>query len=98
FEKSKLELNQYKMESQIALNQAERMLEDAENSLKLSTLALEQSEESLRIRSNRYKEGLEKTTDLLMAETQYAQKQLEYYQTIFQYNYAKDYVAFLTKE
>lgn len=98
FEKSKYELNQYKLESQIALNQAERMLEDAENSLKLSKLALEQSEESLRIRSNRYKEGLEKTTDLLMAETQYAQKQLEYYQTIFQYNYAKDYVAFLTKE
>lgn len=98
FEKSKLELNQYKMESQVALNQADRMLQDAENSLKLSKLALEQSEESLRIRSNRYKEGLEKTTDLLMAETQYAQKQLEYYQTIFQYNYAKQYVAFLTKE
>ncbi|MEZ4875707.1 MAG: TolC family protein [Flavobacteriaceae bacterium] len=98
FEKSKLELEQYKMESQVALNQAQRMLQDAENSLQLSKLALEQSQESLRIRSNRYKEGLEKTSDLLMAETQYAQKQLDYYQTIFQYNYAKAYVAFLTKE
>ncbi|MCB0456736.1 MAG: TolC family protein [Flavobacteriaceae bacterium] len=98
FEKSKVELDQYKMESQMALNQAERMLQDAENSLQLSKLALEQSEESLRIRSNRFKEGLEKTRDLLMAETQYAQKQLEYYQTIFQYNYAKAYVTFLTQE
>ncbi|MEZ4857289.1 MAG: TolC family protein [Flavobacteriaceae bacterium] len=98
FEKSKIELHQYKMESQVALNQADRMLQDAENSLRLSKLALEQSKESLRIRSNRYKEGLEKTSDLLMAETQYAQKQLEYYQTIFQYNYARAYMAFLTKE
>ncbi|MDC9723078.1 MAG: TolC family protein, partial [Urechidicola sp.] len=60
--------------------------------------ALEQSKESLRIRTNRFKEGLEKTTDLLLAETQYAQKQLEYYKTIFEYNYAYQYLQFLTKE
>ncbi|MDX1318061.1 MAG: TolC family protein, partial [Xanthomarina gelatinilytica] len=66
--------------------------------LNLTKLALEQSEESLRIRTNRYEEGLEKTTDLLLAETQYAQKQLEYYQTIFEYNYAQAYLQFLTKE
>ena len=74
------------------------MLIDAENKLNLSKLALDQSEESLRIRTDRFKEGLEKTSDLLMAETQYAQKQLEYYQTIFEYNYALAYVNFLTKE
>ena len=49
-------------------------------------------------RTQIYKEGLEKTSDLLMAETQYAQKQLEYYQTIYEYNYAKAYLQFLTKE
>jgi outer membrane protein TolC len=98
FEKSKLEYNQYVSKSKLELNKAKRMLIDAENKLNLSKLALDQSEESLRIRTNRFKEGLEKTSDLLMAETQYAQKQLEYYQTIFEYNYALAYVNFLTKE
>ena len=98
YEKSKLELNQYKAESQVELNRAKRMLQDAKNNLGLTALALSQSKESLRIRTNRFEQGLEKTTDLLMAETQFAQKQLEYYATIFQHNYALAYVQFLTKE
>ncbi|MCP4976291.1 MAG: TolC family protein [Maribacter sp.] len=98
YEKSKLELNQYKAESQVELNRAKRMLQDAKNNLELTSLALRQSKESLRIRTNRFEQGLEKTTELLMAETQYAQKQLEYYATIFQHNYAMAYVQFLTKE
>ena len=98
YEKSKLELAQYKAESQVELNRARRMLQDAKNNLELTALALEQSEESLRIRTNRFEQGLEKTTDLLSAETLYAQKQLEYYTTIYQHNYALAYVQFLTKE
>ncbi len=98
FQKSQLEYEQYVSKSNLELNQAKRALLDAENKLNLNKLALEQSEESLRIRGNRFKEGLEKTTDLLQAETQYAQKQLEYYQTIFEYNYAQAYLQFLTKK
>ena len=98
FEKSKLQYEQYVSQNQLELNKAKRMLTDAENRLNLTKLALERSEESLRIRTNRYEEGLEKTTDLLLAETQYSQKQLEYYQTIFEYNYAQAYLQFLTKE
>jgi outer membrane protein TolC len=98
FEQSKLEYKQYVSQSNLELNKAKRAFLDAENKLKLTALALEQSEESLRIRTNRFKEGLEKTSDLLMAETQYAQKQLEYYQTIFECNYAQAYLQFLTKE
>jgi len=98
FEKSKLQYEQYVSQSQLEFNKAKRMLIDAENRLKLTELALQQSEESLRIRTNRFKEGLEKTSDLLIAETQYSQKQLEYYQTIFEYNYAQAYLQFLTKE
>ena len=97
YEKSKLQYEQYVSQSQLELNKAKRMLIDAENKLKLSKLAMDQSQESLRIRTNRFKEGLEKTSDLLMAETQFAQKQLEYYQTIFEYNYAQAYLNFLTK-
>ena len=98
FEKSKLEYTQYVSQSNLELNKAKRAFTDAKNKLELTSLALEQSEESLRIRTNRFKEGLEKTSDLLIAETQYAQKQLEYYQTIFEYNYAQAYLQFLTKE
>lgn len=97
YEKSKLEYEQYKSKSKLELNKAERMLTDAEKQLELTELALKQSEESLRIRTNRFKEGLEKTSDLLISETQYAQKQLEYFQTVYQYNYTKAYLEFLTK-
>tara|TARA_R110002073_G_scaffold13377_2_gene57155 strand:+ start:20028 stop:21299 length:1272 start_codon:yes stop_codon:yes gene_type:complete len=98
FDKSKLEYDQYVSQSNLELHKAKRMLTDTENKLNLTQLALKQSKESLRIRTNRFKEGLEKTSDLLIAETQYAQKQLEYYQTIFEYNYAQAYLNFLTKE
>ena len=98
FKKSEFEYDQYKAESQMELNRAKRMLLDAKNNLKLTDLGLQQSKEALRIRTNRFKEGLEKTSDLLIAETQFSQKQLEYYNTIFQYNYAWVYVQFLTKK
>ena len=97
FNKANLELEQYKSESQLELNRAQRMLQDAKNNLKLTELALQQSEEALRIRSNRFKEGLERTSDLLMSETQFSQKQLEYFNTVFQHNYALAYLQFLTK-
>jgi len=98
FEQSKLEYTQYVSQSNLELNKAKRAFTDAENKLRLNTLALQQSEESLRIRTNRFKEGLEKTSDLLTADAQFAQKQLEYYQTIFEYNYTQAYLKFLTKE
>ncbi|EAS18751.1 outer membrane efflux protein [Flavobacteria bacterium BBFL7] len=96
-EKSKLQYEQYVSKSKLEINKAQRMLNDAKNRLKLAQLALDQSKESLRIRTNRFKEGLEKTSDLLNAETQFAQKQLEYYQTVFEFNYAQAYINFLTQ-
>ena len=98
YEKAKQEYEQYVAKSTIELQRARRMVEDAQSRLQTSKLAMDQSEESLRIRTNRFKEGLEKTTDLLMAEAMYAEKQLAYYQTIFEYNQAQSLVSFLTKE
>ncbi|MBE7629790.1 TolC family protein [Tenacibaculum piscium] len=97
-DKSEIAFEQYLAKSNMELNSAKRMLIDAKNNLNLTQLALSQSAELLRIKKNRFEQGLEKTTDLLSAETKYAQKQLEYYQTVFQHNYAKAYVQFLTKE
>ena len=96
FDKAEISFQQYKNKSQLEYNNAIRQLTDAENNLNSTKLALEQSKEALRIRSNRFQQGLEKTADILMAETQYMQKQLEYLQTIFNYNFTKYYVEFLT--
>jgi len=96
-DKAEISLDQYKKQSQLEFNKAKRQLKDAENKLTLTNLALEQSKEALRIRTNRFEQGLEKTSDLLISETQYLQKQLEQLQTIFSYNFTKAYVEFLTK-
>jgi outer membrane protein TolC len=96
-DKAEISLHQYKNQSQLEYNKAKRQLKDAENKLALTSLAVEQSKEALRIRTNRFKEGLEKSSDLLVSETKYLQKELEYLQTVFNYNFTKAYVAFLTK-
>jgi outer membrane protein TolC len=98
FDKSTIQYEQYIAKSQLELNKAKRAMSDAQNKLNRSTMALELSEESFRIRTNRFEEGLVKTSDLLMSEAQYAQKQLEYYQSIYEYNLAYAYLKFLTKE
>ena len=95
-DKSIINYDYYMIQSKMALHQAVRNLKNTENQLYLSKLAMEQSKEALRIRLNRYKQGLEKTTDLLFSETQYSQKQLEYYQSIFNYNYSQATLKFLS--
>nr|WP_232764091.1 TolC family protein [Salegentibacter salinarum] len=97
YEKARLEYDSYVSRSEMEKNRASRAVKDAENNLNLTRLALEQAEESLRIRSNRFEQGLEKTSDLLTAEAQFSQKQLEYAQTIFEYNYAQAQLEFLNK-
>lgn len=97
FEKASVETEQYKKQSQLELNKTNRQLLDAENKVNLSKLAFEQSQESYRILQNRFTQGLEKTTDLLMSETQVAQKELEHLQAVFEYNFTKQYLQFLTQ-
>lgn len=97
FQKAEIESQQYKAKSQLELNKANRQLNDAENKVNLSKLDLEQSQEAYRIRSNRFTQGLEKTTDLLQSETQMFKKELEYLQAVFEYNYTQEYLQFLTK-
>lgn len=96
-DKAQLQLEQYKNQSEMEFNKAKRQLKDAENNLKTTNLAVEQALEALRIRTNRFEQGLEKSSDLLQSETQYLTKQLEYLQTVFNYNFTKAYVEFLTK-
>jgi outer membrane protein TolC len=97
YQKAEVENQQYKSQSQLELNKTNRQLKDAENKVNLEKLALEQSQEAYRIRSNRFTQGLEKTTDLLQAETQMFQKELQLLQAVFEYNFTQEYLQFLTK-
>jgi outer membrane protein TolC len=97
FTKADTEKQQYIAQSQLELNKTNRQLKDAENKVNLSKLAFQQAQEAYRIRENRFKQGLEKTTDLLMSETLQAQKELEHLQAVFEYNFTKQYQEFLTK-
>ena len=97
YQKAEVEKQQYKSQSQLELNKTNRQLKDAENKVNLEKLALEQSQEAYRIRSNRFTQGLEKTTDLLQAETQMFQKELQLLQAVFEYDFTQEYLQFLTK-
>jgi outer membrane protein TolC len=96
YERSKIAYEKYLSESQLELQRALRLLEDARKAVYLNELALEQSRESYRIRKNRFTEGLEKVSDLLMAETQQSTKELQYAQAVFEHNYTLAYLEFLT--
>ncbi|MFZ1528285.1 MAG: TolC family protein [Ferruginibacter sp.] len=91
------EFSQYKAQSRLELNKTTRQLHDAENKMWLTKLAWEQTQEAYRIRRNRFTQGLEKTADLLNAETLVLQKELEYRQAIFEYNSTAAYLRFLNK-
>jgi len=97
YQKAVVENQQYKSQSQLELNKTNRQLKDAENKVNLEKLALEQSQEAYRIRINRFTQGLEKTTDLLQAETQMFQKELQLLQAVFEYDFTQEYLQFLTK-
>lgn len=96
-EKTELMQEQYLAHSNLELNKAKRQLNDAFLNVQLTQLAVEQSEESLRITANRFEQGLEKTTELLFAETQLQEKELAYSKALFDYNYAIAYLKFLTQ-
>lgn len=97
FQKASLETEQYKKQSQLEFNKTNRQLKDAENKVVLSQLAFEQAQEAYRIRQNRFAQGLEKTTDLLVSETQMIQKELEHLQAVFEYQFTQEYLQFLSR-
>ncbi len=82
---ARLNYQDYLSQSQIQINSTKRKVELKYNQIKSSKLAKEQAQESLRIRTDRYRQGLEKTTDLLMAEALTSRKKLEYIQSIYNY-------------
>lgn len=95
YNRAQAEIKQYSQQSELELRKAYRQVSDADNKVFLTEKAWEHSKEAYRIRKNRYDQGLEKSADLLTAETVMAQKELDYHQAIFEYNVAVEYYQFL---
>lgn len=95
YQQAKLEAEDYKASSEVELEKAKRVLQEAENQLNRNALSLEQAQEAFDIRKNRFEEGLERTTDLLNAEIQLSNQELLYNQSIFEFNLAQLQVQFL---
>jgi len=95
---AELNLDTYLTYSQMELETAKRQFTNAQSKLQLTLLGKNHSEEALTIRKNRFNQGLEKTADLLNAETVYLQKQMEYLQAIFEYNFTISQLKFIQNQ
>jgi outer membrane protein TolC len=97
-EKEKLakQLDQQKSEAQLQVNHTRRQLLDALFVMEQQQLAVKQAAEALRVLQDRYTQGLEKTTDVLMAQTQLSQQNIGYAHAVFNYNLAAASLQFLS--
>jgi len=68
------------------INSSLRDLNATKAKLELAKSAVLQSEEAMRIINNRYNKGLEKTIDLVNAETNALNNKLKYWKTLYYYN------------
>ncbi|MDH6311116.1 outer membrane protein [Dysgonomonas sp. PFB1-18] len=91
------ELNLHIKKEQLELSKTKRDLNDAQIEINKQKLSVEQAGEALRILSNRHREGLASTTDLLMAQAQLSQQKLLLSQSIMSYNITEAYLNFLSK-
>ena len=99
FQQNKLqeELQLYKDKNRMETDKTLRDLTDLQAEIETRKTSVEQSEEALRIMTERHKEGLVSTTDLLLSQAQLSQQQLQQAQTIMNYNIAFYYYQLLTK-
>ena len=91
------ELNLHIKKEQLELDKTKRDLNDSQIEIDKQKASVEQADEALRILSNRHREGLVSTTDLLMAQAQLSQQKLLLAQAIMSYNITKAYLDFLSK-
>ena len=84
------------LQAQMEWNQTKRDMNDLSFELRQESDIVQQASEALRIIKDRYEQGLEKTTDLLVAQTQLSEQQLNYAATIYKQNLTAAYLDFIT--
>lgn len=97
FEKSQTEMQLYIEKNQLELQKSKRDLTSNQAKIQLAKTAKEQAGESLRIFENRYTQGLEKTSDLLVSQATDLEKQINYLEAVKDYNLSVIQIEFLTK-
>ena len=96
-EKAQTEMQLYIEKNQLELQKAKRDLVSNQAKIQLAKTAKEQAGESLRIFENRYTQGLEKTSDLLVSQATDLEKQVNYLEAVKNYNLSVIQIEFLTK-
>jgi len=68
------------------VRQAYRSMEHATQEIELAEESIARSEEDVKIRTNRFNEGMQRTTDLLEAESKLAESRLRHIAALYSYN------------
>lgn len=97
-EKAQTEMQLYIEKSQLELQKAKRDLVSNQAKIQLAQAAKDQAEETLRIFENRYAQGLEKTSDLLVSQATELEKQVNYLEAVKNYNLSAIQIEFLTQQ
>ena len=97
-QRAQIVLEQQALENEVEITAARRDLMSARTQIEQAQRAVDQAEESLRIRSDRYAEGMARTTDLLQAEASLAERRLAYLRALYQHNVAVYRLELLTEQ
>lgn len=97
-EKAQTEMQLYIEKNQLELQKAKRDLVSNQAKIQLAKTAKEQAGESLRIFENRYTQGLEKTSDVLVSQATDLEKQVNYLEAVKNYNLSVIQIEFLTQQ
>ena len=94
---AEIALEQQAVQNQVEIADALRQLRAARQTIDQTEAAVEQAEESLRIRSDRFAEGMARTTDVLQAEAQLANRRLANLQALYDHTLALYRLELLTE-
>lgn len=97
-EKSQTEMQLYIEKKQLELQKAKRELVSNQSKIELAKTAKEQTGEALRILEDRYAQGLEKTSDLLVSQAADIEKQVNFLEAVKDYNLSAIQIEFLTQQ
>tara|TARA_R110002126_G_scaffold169359_8_gene318319 strand:- start:4691 stop:6061 length:1371 start_codon:yes stop_codon:yes gene_type:complete len=74
------------LKTRMEIKQARRSVTQAQKQFEFAEASVEQASEDFRIRTDRYQQGLETTSDLLRAEARQSQIRLQRLNALYQYN------------
>lgn len=96
--KAQTEMQLYIEKNKLELQRTKRDLEANQAKINLTLTAKNQAGEALRIIENRYTQGLEKTSDLLVSQATELEKQVKHLEAIKDYNLSAIQIEFLTNK